>query len=474
MGLAGLAAGAVLGFQSLQRLEARISSQDSLLRRGDARLLDLKRKFSGDAARSSVLLKLHGSNTVGDELAPLLLQGWLASMGGQEARIVRDSLHPEQIAVSARLGSDSARLGVEVLAKGSGTAFENLKAGSCDIGMSSRPIKDKDLEAFESAGILDMAPPSSEHVIALDAIAVVVHPGNPAVSLTLEQVRGIFSGKIVDWSELNVGKSGPIHLLGRDGNSGTQSFFKDVVLGEDDFGEGYKGFSSHVQVASLVMEDPQSIGYVSLPYIAKTKALALRDGSGPPLYPASFAVRSEDYPISRRLYLYLPGQSTNLLAKEFLDFAHSAAGQALVAKSGMVPLEIEVGGGDAKDDSRLPAALREQLRQGERLSSTFRFTATGRLDSRADRDLERLKQILALHPASRLHFVGFSDSTGNPDRDLEVSRELAETVRKAWTTEGGSRNVTAMAAGSWLPMATNRTDAGRLRNRRVEVWITAR
>jgi phosphate transport system substrate-binding protein len=459
-------------------MEARLAKSDSSLVQAQVNVLDLKKSLSGTAHNgrvSDVLLRLHGSNTIGDDLAPLLAQGWLTSLGGMNSRIGTDSSLPETRMVSAAFAGVTTLQKVDILAKGSGVGFDHLRSGACDLGMSSRAISEADLEAFESEGILGMAPPASEHVIALDAIAIVVHPGNPATSLSMAEVRAIFTGEISDWSALNLGMSGPIHLTGRDETSGTHGFFKDVALGGKGYGPGIVRFVAHEQVRQKVMEDPQAIGYVSLPYVGKSKALGLREGNGPPVYPAVFAVRTEDYPLSRRLYLYEDASSSHLLAHEFLEFTLGAKGQALVEKAGFVPLAIEVGSHGAKLDERLPGALREQLQRCERLSTTFRFGKDGKLDSRARRDMERLRTILAQSQAgARLFFVGFSDSSADPAADLARSRAHGEQIKDAWLREGGSTNVQVLAGGSWRPLASNATVEGRMRNRRIEVWIHSR
>lgn len=480
LGVLALAFGAAgwVGFRQIAVLESSLQRSDTLLVDARAQILGLKKSLSGTGSHrgvSDVLLRLSGSNTIGDELVPLLAQGWLASLGGSQSRIAIDSALPERRQASALFAGIPVPQKVEILAKGSGTAFEHLRNGLCDLGMSSRPVSEADLEAFEAEGILDMAPPRSEHVIGLDAIAVVVHPGNPATSLTMAEVRDIFTGRIADWSELGLGMSGPIHLVGRDANSGTHGFFKEVALAKADYGAGVVQYPSHAQVSSKVTEDPQAIGYVSFPYVAKTKALALREGSGPPVYPAVFAVRTEEYPLSRRLYLYEEANSTNVLAREFLEFTLGPGGQALVEKAGFVPLAIEVGTSGSRSAERLPGALREQLQRCERLSTTFRFGKDGKLDSRGRRDMERLRLILAQsRPGARLFFVGYCDSGSDPAADLGRSRVLAEQVRAEWLREGGAGNLQVLSGGSWMPLADNGSAEGRLRNRRVEVWIHAR
>jgi len=462
----------------MEALAASVKRADSLANSAQGRLFTLQKRLSGGAsdARGDVLLRLHGSNTIGDELAPEMARQWLLALGGSSARVRRDSLQPENIRIQASFFGEPRPQAVDVVARGSGVGFEHLVDRSCDLGMSSRPIKDEDLEAFEAVGMLDLAPPASEHVIGLDAIAVVVHPGNPVAMLSMETLAQLFDGTITDWSQVPGGPQGPVHVLVRDKKSGTRSFFKDVALHGHEFVETAREFSRHTELVAQVMNDPNAIGFVSLPFVAKSKALALRDGSGPPVYPAAFAVRTEDYPLSRRLYLYLPARSTHLLGREFVEFCLGATGQDVVAKAGFIPLGIEVARGGEHALDKLPSDLADVLKRCERLSCTFRFEKDGTLDSRGRRDLDRLQQILSGERAGgKVNFIGFCDSTGSPEKDLARSLALAQKVRKEFALHQQSEGALAtLAGGPFLPTASNATPAGRERNRRVEVWIQPR
>ena len=462
--------------QRTERLEQADHRSDSLVLDANRKLFSLRKSLSAviPDPRGDMLLRLHGSNTIGDELGPDLARAWLSELGGQAVAERRDSAHAPTLRLEANFPGEPHPQVVEVEAKGSGTAFDHLKDRSCDIGMSSRPIKDEELEGLESAGILDMAPPASEHVIGMDAIAVVVHPGNPLSTLDLQTLSEIFSGTLTDWSQVPGAMQGPIHVINRDARSGTRSWFQEVVLHGAPFAKDAREFASHAEVIQAVRQDPSAIAFVSLPFASKAKALALRDGSGPPVYPGAFAVRSEDYPLSRRLYLYWPARSSHLLAREFIEFCLGTKGQELVSRDGFLPLKIDISAEKVAGAERLPADLAALLQRDERLSCTFRFTASGRLDSRGQRDLGRLRQILSEgRLAARVHLVGFCDSTGNPEADMARSRELAERLAQEPTLRMGIP-VEALGGGPWRPLASNATPAGRERNRRVEVWIQPR
>ena len=120
---------------------------------------------------------------------------------------------------------------IEVLAEGSATAFTGLARGSCDIGMSSRAIKPEEAQDLVSRGLGDLRSPAGEHVVALDGLAVGVHPNNPVRSMDLAHLASTFKGEITDWSSLGA-PSGPVHLFARDDASGTYDTFRHLVLGD--------------------------------------------------------------------------------------------------------------------------------------------------------------------------------------------------------------------------------------------------
>jgi phosphate transport system substrate-binding protein len=189
------------------------------------------------------------------------------------------------------------------------------------------------------------------------------------------------------------------------------------------------------------------------------------------MLPTAFTVTTEDYLLTRRLYLYtLPKPRTPLVA-ELVSFATSPAGQEVVRDSGFVELTPMLRDGEHCDD-RCPKPYAAAIAGAKRVSLDFRFRAGGNaLDSRASHDLDRLVQLLHAYPRAKLLLFGFSATSGNPDADTAVSRQRARAVAR----ELEQRGVIAYLIdgfGDALPVASNDTEAGRQRNRRVEVWMT--
>ena len=158
-----------------------------------------------------VVLRMRGSNTIGAALAPALTEAFLRFEGaGPVSRVPMADGNGVQVS-TALPGKNTPQV-VVIESKGSTTAFEGRLDGSCDIGMSSRPIKAEEAAQLEKKGFGDMRSPASEHVIALDGIAVIVHPNNTTRGLTRPALARVFAGDVADWAGLG-GPPGPISRL---------------------------------------------------------------------------------------------------------------------------------------------------------------------------------------------------------------------------------------------------------------------
>ncbi|MCX7927826.1 MAG: phosphate ABC transporter substrate-binding protein [Candidatus Omnitrophica bacterium] len=228
---------------------------------------------------------------------------------------------------------------IAVTGGGSGTGIASLLSGTCDLAMSSRIIKEKEIELAKKKGISPY-----EIKVALDGIVVVVHPSNPISRLTLKQLADIFSGKIKNWKELG-GKDASIVILSREVNSGTHVYFKEHVLRKNDpnskeeFAPWALMLPSSQAIADEVANNPSAIGYYGMGYISqKQKVLSIAsDENSEAVLPTIENVRSGIYPISRPLFLYTSCQPQGLV-KKFIDFALSAEGQRIVQETDFVPI----------------------------------------------------------------------------------------------------------------------------------------
>lgn len=198
---------------------------------------------------------------------------------------------------------------VAVTGGGSGTGMASLISGSCDIAMSSREIKKKEIDLAKLKNIVPF-----EMKVALDGIAVVVNPKNSISKLTLDQLSGIFTGKITNWKELG-GTDTKIVLLSREVNSGTHVYFKEHVLRKNDpnskeeFSSGALMLPSSQAIADEVANNIGTIGYYGMGYISnKQKPLAIsKDDKSQAVEPTIDNVVKGLYPISRPLFFILMG-----------------------------------------------------------------------------------------------------------------------------------------------------------------------
>lgn len=229
---------------------------------------------------------------------------------------------------------------VAVTGGGSGTGLSSLISGTCDIAMSSRNIKDKEIALAKQKGINPF-----EIKVALDGLAVVISQANPVNKLTLEQLAGIFTGRISNWKEVG-GRDERIVILSREVNSGTHVYFKEHVLrnnnpgSKEEFAPSALMLSSSQAIADEVASNPAAIGYYGMGYISsKQKTIAVaKDDKSEYIEPSIENVLSGRYPISRPLFLYTNNQPEGLI-KKFVDYALSKEGQDIVVKTDFVPIK---------------------------------------------------------------------------------------------------------------------------------------
>lgn len=414
-------------------------------------------------AAADEVLRVHGSNTIGETLAPALAEAWLIQRG--YSRIERFAPAHDELIVRGK--GEAGRIDVEIRAHGSSTGMADLLAGKTDLAMSSRPASAPEVERGAVLGALDS--PEQEAVLALDGVAIIVHPDNPLRELRLGQVRAVFGGALRDWSELGR-RAGPIRVHARDANSGTFETFRTLVLGESALRADAKRYESTQELAQAVRVDPDAIGFVGLAGVGETRALAVAD-AGEALTPSQFSVAVEDYPLSRRLYLYR-AQSAPPLAKEFIGFALSPAGQRVVDNAGFIAQQVRAWRATVRNDA--PDEYRRLVLGAERLSLNFRFgTGSSLLDSKAQVDLDRLTHFMQepQHRARPLMLLGFADaSEAVPYLALTLSNDRVDFIAEQLESRGiAVRRVRGM--GGSAPVASNDTAAGRHRNRRVEVWL---
>lgn len=230
---------------------------------------------------------------------------------------------------------------IAVSGGGSGTGIAALINGTVDIANSSRPIKAEEKAAAEK----NTGKTVNEFVIGLDALAVFVHPSNPISGLSIAEIACIYgmNGKCVTWSDVKGTtvpgcKDNKIIRVSRQSNSGTYQYFREAILGEGvDFKSGSMDLNGSREAIDLVEKTPCAIGYSGMGYITKhVKALCV-EKDGQCILPTLETATNKSYPIGRELYMYTSG-NPSAEVKAYMEWTQTEAAQAIIIKSGYVPL----------------------------------------------------------------------------------------------------------------------------------------
>jgi phosphate transport system substrate-binding protein len=426
------------------------------------------------ASGDTPMLRIAGSNTIGEALAPALADAFLKQLGARDVRILHGAIADEQFVqgvLPGFLSRGGNRVEIQIAAHGSTTAFDGLMDASCDIGMASRRIKPK--EFGKLASLADWSSPANEHLLALDGIAVIVNRANPLQQLTKDQLAGIFSGTFSNWSALT-NQRGPIHVYAPGNKSGTfDTFdtFKTLVLGSKGLAASARRLEDSRALSDAVAADRNGIGLVGLPYILNAKAIAVAERGAFFFQPNRLTVGTEDYLLSRRLYLYTPAKPQNKYVRKFVQFALSKAGQEVVGNVGFIAHNVT--SEKAVISPSAPFEYRRLTKGAARLSLDFRFLpGLTVLDSKAQADLERVVTFLADsgYSGNDLLLFGFTDNTGDRHADIAISQNRARIVAEAFARRS-LRPAIVKGFGPNLPVSSNDNDAGKERNRRVEIWL---
>ena len=421
------------------------------------------------AERVETVLRLQGSNTIGATLAPALVEEFLKRKGAHKVRREAGA-NEEEVRIVGSMGGTRA-WAVEIKSHGSTTAFEGLEKAQCDIGMASRSIKKEEVDKMSALG--DLTQYGSEHVIGLDGLAVIVNVANPISTAGKDMLAGIFAGEAANWKDVG-GNDKAIGLYTRDDKSGTYDTFKSLVLDKKKLSGNAKRYEDSNKLSADVASDPGGIGFIGLPYIKSSKALAVSASTaGSAIYPNAFTVAQEEYPLSRRLYMYVPPKTGNPLVRDFIEFVLSDDGQEISEKNGFVSLKVRTETPVLPDN--VPLEFKTMVDGAERLSLSFRFRPdTISFDNRSRRDFDRLIHALDRKELQgrKVMLFGFSDvSEGN--KSIEVAEQWTKLVAGELTARGVKPAV-EMGMGSIMQLAEGGTKDGKLRNNRVEVWLSRR
>ena len=203
---------------------------------------------------------------------------------------------------------------------GSGSGITAVQEGTCDIGLSSRALKDEE----KTAGL-------KETVLAYDGIAIIVHPDNPVSDLSIEQIAQLYTGEITNWKDVG-GNDAQVVLIGREAASGTRDGFESIT-GTKDKCQYRQELTSTGDVITAVSQNPDAIGYASLASIKDSVKALNVDG----VTPSEDTVKDGSYKVQRPFVLVtVEGKALSPVAQAFFDYATSSDAAAIIAKAGAV------------------------------------------------------------------------------------------------------------------------------------------
>jgi len=269
---------------------------------------------------------------LGWAVALLAIAGGCASSARVEERELRVRGSDTMLILNRRLAEAvmraTPRVTVRVVGGGTAAGVEALAAGEADVAAVSRPLLADEVaviyERFAALGV--------RHLVAQDALSVFVSSANPVRALTLDQLRGLFSGSITSWAEVG-GDEVEVVAIVRSPTSGTHRFFRDHVLKGAPYAAGARTLPVTTDILEAVRSDPRAIGYGGVAYRLPGVEVCAIDG----VLPTVEAVRDGRYPLARYLSFYTVEPPVGL-AKRFIDFCLGPEGQAVVAEVGYIPL----------------------------------------------------------------------------------------------------------------------------------------
>lgn len=224
---------------------------------------------------------------------------------------------------------------MSVTGGGSGTGIAAMINGTIDIALSSRAIREGEIEQAAENDVEVV-----EHITGRDGIAIAVHPDNPVDELTMAELKAIFTGEKRNWSDFG-GEDAEITLYSRESNSGTYVFFREFVLEDEDYAAFANLMPSTQAIVEGVIQDVNGIGYIGLAYLddegIKGVSISSEEGAEAS-FPSIENVIAGDYPVARPLFLYTDGEPEGVV-KLFMEFVMSEQGQEIVEMIGFVPVQ---------------------------------------------------------------------------------------------------------------------------------------
>jgi phosphate transport system substrate-binding protein len=437
-------------------------------------------------------LTFSGSETMGRLLVPALIQAFADRQG---YRVTRTQPNTNELVLTLEDAANARFVGVlTILLANTDQGFTDLLANDADIVMAQREMRPRERSDAMLAGLGDMQDARRGRVLALDGLVPVVAQDNPVAKISTPKLAAILTGRITNWSDLG-GPDAPITLHLRNESAGIWQVVVDRLLrpAGGTLTEGALRHISDQALGKAVAQDPFGLGLISASAAGANKTLGLTGACGFSLLADRLSLKTEDYPLSAPMFLYLPARRLPKLGRDFIRFTRSDAAQLVIRRAGLTdqaPEEIAIRDQGDRFANAIAQAGPEvglkalqtmvsDLSDRKRLSLSFRFEAgSARLDAQSRSNVALLAQALEAgqYDARDLLFAGFSDGNGGAAANQRIAAKRADAVLLAVKQAAETANLeqltlNARGFGEALPMACDDSAWGRQVNRRVEVWV---
>ncbi|KNG93335.1 phosphate ABC transporter substrate-binding/OmpA family protein [Pseudaestuariivita atlantica] len=437
-------------------------------------------------------MRLSGSAVIAERVMPLLVEAFARASGFRSERSVAGDDRVEYALFDPREDRVVARFTFRASTTEEG--FADLLADEADVVMALRAVRLGEVRLARDAGLGDLREANRSRVLALDGLVPIVAPGNPLDTISLPDLARVLAGEIDNWAQLG-GEDAPIEVYVPAPGTGLAQSMTDRVLSPARArpGPDVVTRNSNRELVTDVSGDALALGIASYANLGNAKPLTLTGRCGFSLAASRQTIKTEDYPLTAPMFLYLPARRLPKLARDFLAYTRSPLAQIVIRRAGLVDQAPEEIPWDAQGDRLVNAVsvagtefglpeLQEMvatLAGRKRLSISFRFeVGSSRLDAQSNSNVQQLARALEAgrYDTRDLLFAGFSDGNGDAKANRRIAQSRADAVlravRDAAETADFSRlALRAASFGEMMPMACDDTSWGRSVNRRVEVWL---
>lgn len=435
-------------------------------------------------------VRLSGARRMSSVLLPALVDGFARANGWRTTQDEVDDSHFTQTVSKG----DEVVAQFTYRATNTDEGFADFIAHETDIVMSVREARPSEVGRGADVGLGKLSDARQARILGLDALVPVVPPQSGLTDISIANLAAIYAGEITNWSMIG-GQDLPIvPHLGAVTDGAAQRFVDQVVRAAGlELGGLVVRHNTDQDLTQAVSSDPGAIGVLPFTNVGTARAISLSDACGFLSSPSLASLKTEDYPLTAPLFLYLPNRRLHPIVGQFLAWLRGPQAQLVVRRAGFVdqgavPIALDAQGQRfanaiaAAGDEMPLIELQRMVRvfaDRVRLSTSFRFeVGSTRLDAQSQSNLLTLGQAIrdGRYAGRSLMLVGFSDGRGAAKANRELSAARAEAVLRELRMLIGDDipddvSVEIEAFGEALPMGCDDTEWGRQMNRRVELWV---